>query len=84
MRSRRPGEGSGAVALEGQGPLAAPEDALDALADRREVWAPAGLVFAAGSEDRGVHVVDGLGECFPGIALVTNQGHGALTAGSGQ
>jgi hypothetical protein len=29
-------EGAGAVALEGEGALAAPEDALDALADRRD------------------------------------------------
>jgi hypothetical protein len=32
------GEGSGAVALEGEDVLAGPEDALDPLADRREVW----------------------------------------------
>ena len=42
------GEGSCSVALECEGALAAPEDALDALADRREVWALAGLVFARG------------------------------------
>jgi hypothetical protein len=48
------GEGSRSVALEGQRALAAPEDRLDALADRREVWASPGLVLALGSEDRRV------------------------------
>ena len=59
------GEGSGAVAFEGQDALAGPEDALDPLADRREVRASAGLVLAPGPEDRCVHVADGLGELSP-------------------
>ena len=41
----------------------------EALADRREVWAPAGLVFAARPEDRCVHVAHSLGEGPAGIAL---------------
>src|SRR5271154_6052764 len=77
-------EGAGAVALERQGSLAAPEDALDALADRREMWAMAGLVFAARPEDRRVHLADGLGECRAGIALVADQGHAAVAAGAQQ
>ena len=49
---------------------------LDPLADRREVRALAGLVFAAGTEDRGVQVADGLGgELAAGVALVADQGH---------
>ena len=78
------GEGPGAVALEGERALAAPEDALDALADRREVWASAGLVLAPGSEDRGVHLADGLGECPAGVALVADQGLPAVAAGARQ
>src|SRR5271166_4122621 len=78
------GEGSGAVTLEGEGALAAPEDALDALTDGREVWAFAGLVLAAGSEDPRVHVADGLGERPSGVALVADQGLPALAAGARQ
>ena len=70
-------EGSGAVSFEGEDVLAGPEDALDPLADRREVWASAGLVFAAGPEDRRVHVADRFSECFPGVALVADQGYRA-------
>lgn len=51
-----------AVALECEGALAAPEDALDALSDGCEVWASTALVLAAGSEDHGVHFAEGLGE----------------------
>jgi hypothetical protein len=65
-------EGSGAVSLEGQGSLAAPEDALHALTDRREAWAPAVLVFAAGSDDRGVEFFDLASELFAGVALIAN------------
>jgi hypothetical protein len=42
------GEGAGAVALEGEDVLAGPEDTLDALTDRREVWPSARLVLATG------------------------------------
>src|SRR5271165_504266 len=66
-------EGSCSVALEGQGALAGPEDRLDALADRRQVRSWAGLVLAAGPEDRRVELVNGLCECSPGIALVADQ-----------
>src|SRR5215210_6813602 len=56
------GEGTGAVAFECERVLAGPKDALDALADRREVRPVAGLVAAAGTHDRGVELADGLGE----------------------
>src|ERR1700743_3110895 len=75
-----PGECSGAVAFEGEDVLACPEDALDALADRCEVWGAAGLVLASGSDDRGVHLADLVGELASGVALVADQGHGALAA----
>src|ERR1700735_4775899 len=78
------GECSGAVVLEGEGALAGPEDALDALADRREVWATAGLVFAAGSQDRGVHVVEASGELASCVALIADQRDWAVPAGAGQ
>ncbi len=35
--------------------------------------AGAGLVAAAGSDDGGVHVADGLGELAPGVAFVAEQ-----------
>ena|ERR1035441_2090412 len=78
---RRGGAVRGAVALEGGGFFADLEDALDALADRGEVWAPAGVVFAAGLGGRRVYVAEGLRECFSGVAVVAEQGHRALTGG---
>src|ERR1700730_16819708 len=56
------GECPRAVAFEGEDVLASPEDRLDALADRREVWPAPGLILAAGSEDRGVQFTDPAGE----------------------
>jgi hypothetical protein len=65
----------GTVTLEGEEVLAGPEDRLDALTDRREVWSGGvGFVFAAGSEDRGVQFADFVGELTPGVTLVTDQG----------
>src|SRR5579871_1766122 len=78
------GEGPGAVALERECPLAAPEDRLDALADRRQVGAVPGLVLAPRPDDRGVHLADGLGECPAGVALVADQGERSLAAGARQ
>src|ERR1035438_3989024 len=49
-------EGAGAVAFEREDVFAGLEDRLDALADRCEVGAAAGLVFAAGADDRRVEV----------------------------
>src|SRR5450759_1064103 len=49
-------QGAGAVTLEREDVLAGPEDRLDALADRREVRATAGLVLAPGTHDPRVEV----------------------------
>jgi hypothetical protein len=45
-------QGAGAVAFEGQDVFGGPVDALDALADRREMQPVAGLVFAAWPDDQ--------------------------------
>src|ERR1700682_828224 len=72
------------VAFEGEDVLAGPEDRLDPLADRREVWTAPGLVLAAGSDDRGVQFADSLGELASRIALVAEQGLPASAAGAGE
>ena len=59
------GEGSGAVAFEGEQVFAGPEDRFDPLADRGEVRSLSGLVFAAGADDRGVEQLDVGGESRP-------------------
>ena len=74
------GEGAGAVAFEGEQVFAGPEDALDALADRREVRAVAGLVFAARPDERGVAFADFGGEVAAGVALVAEQRLAAVAA----
>src|ERR1019366_332076 len=66
-------EGAGAVAFEGEEVFAGPEDALDALADRREVRTSAGLVFAARSDKRRVALADLGREVSSGVALVAQQ-----------
>jgi len=68
-----PGEGSCAVAFEGEEVFAGPEDRLDPLADRREVGPVAGLVFAAGAHDRRVALADRLFELAAGVAFVAEQ-----------
>src|ERR1700728_1480121 len=67
------GEGAGAVAFEGEQVFAGPEDALDALADRREVRTLAGFVFAARTNERGAAIGDLGGEVSAGVALVAKQ-----------
>src|ERR1700676_1128033 len=79
-----PCERSCSVALEGEDVLAGPEDRLDALADRCQVRASAGLVLAAGSYDRGLQLPDVLCELSPGIALVADQRHFTAAVGAGQ
>jgi len=49
-------QGACAVAFEGEDVFGCPEEAFDALADRREVRAAAGLVFAAGPQERDVQL----------------------------
>ena len=65
-----PLQGAGAVAFEGEQVFACPEDRLDPLPDRGEVRALPALVFAAGTDDRGVEVPDRLGEVAAGVAFV--------------
>ncbi len=74
------GECAGAVAFEREDVFAGPEDALDALADRRQVRPAAGLVTSAGPHDRGVQFADGCGERAAGVALVAEQDLAALAA----
>src|SRR5579862_1665091 len=74
------GKGAGAVAFEGEEVFAGPEDALDALADRREMGSFAGLVFAAGTHDRGVQRADLERELAAGVALVAQEGLATLAA----
>src|SRR5215210_4972541 len=75
-------QGAGAVAFEGQEVFERPEDRLDALSNRGEVWAAAGLVFAARADDDRVAVEHLGGEVAAGIALVADhdQRSGALAA----
>ena len=67
------GQGARPVALQGEHVLAGPEDRLDALADRRELWVVAGFVLASRAHDRGVALGDGDGELAAGVALVAEQ-----------
>src|SRR4051794_35733084 len=63
--------GAGVVAFESEAVFQRPEDALDALTDRREVRAAAGLVLAARAQDRRAEARgDGGLEVFAGVALV--------------
>ncbi len=73
-------EGAGAVAFEREDVFASPDDAFDALADRREMRPAAGLVAAAWPDDRGVQFADCLGERTAGVALVAEQGFAPLAA----
>ena len=68
------GEGTRAVAFEGQDVLAGPKDRLNPLADRGKVHAVSGLVGASGTHDRGIHLTDGVGEIAAGIALIAQEG----------
>lgn len=72
------------MALEGEDVLAGPEDALDPLADRREVWPLAGLVFSAGTHDRGLQVAGRFRELFAGVALVGDHGLSASPLCAGE
>jgi hypothetical protein len=74
------GQGAGAVAFEGEEVFAGPEDRFDALADRREVRAVTGFVFAARADERGIALADLGGEVSPGVALVAQQRFAAVAA----
>src|SRR5680860_137924 len=55
------GKGTSAVALQREQVLAGEEDRLDALSDRGQVRAAAGLITPGGSHDRGAQGIDRLG-----------------------
>src|SRR5580704_15069158 len=65
-------EGAGAVAFEGEEVLAGPEDRFDSLPDWGEMGPASGFVFAAGADDGGVEVADGLGEGAAGVVFVAD------------
>src|ERR1700682_3327710 len=79
-----PRKGPCAVAFEGEDVLAGPEDRLDPLADRREVWTAPGLVLAAGADGRGGPVAGPPGELAARLPLVAEQGLPASAAGAGE
>src|SRR5579862_2611154 len=78
------GEGAGAVAFEGEQVFAGPEDAFDALADRGEVRAVAGFVFASWADDRGVQLADLEREFAAGVAFVAEQRLAAVASGASE
>jgi hypothetical protein len=51
-------EGAGAVAFKDEDVFGGPEDRFDALADRGEMRALAGLVLASGTQDHRVALTD--------------------------
>src|SRR5947208_3786960 len=63
------GEGSGAVAFEGEEVFAGPKDRFDSLADLPESRSFAGFVFAAGADDRGAELLDFGGALATGLPL---------------
>src|SRR3954471_5818152 len=67
-------EGAGAVAFESEQVLEGPEDALDALTDRRQMGAAAGFVLAAGADDERAAVAHRGVEVAAGVALVADHG----------
>src|SRR5215216_5294747 len=66
-------QGAGAVAFEAEEVFAGPEDRLDALTDRGQVWPAAGFVFAHGADDVRVERCDGGGEVATGVAAATSR-----------
>src|SRR5690348_13768118 len=65
-------QGAGAVAFEAEQVFAGLEDRLDPLADRGEMGAVSGFVFAAWADDRGVEFGGELFELASGVALVAD------------
>ena len=66
-------KGACSVTFEGEDVFAGLEDRFDALADRVEVGASAGFVFASRSGDRGVEVGEFGFEVFAAEVLVADQ-----------
>src|ERR1019366_2547226 len=79
-----PWERAAAVAFEREKVFEGPEDRLDALADRREMDASFGFVFAARPHDRGVQLADLAREVAAGVALVAQQRLAARAVGAGE
>jgi hypothetical protein len=75
---------AGAVAFEAEHVLARLEDALDALADRREVRPSAGLVLAARADDQRVELGGLVFELAARVALVSRDGEPACARHAGQ
>lgn len=67
------GEGASAVAVQGEDPLARPEDALNALADGGEVRALAGLVATLRTHHRGFQICYFAGEFLVRVAFVDQE-----------
>src|SRR4051794_13406858 len=67
-------QGARAVAFEAKQVFAGPEDALDALADRGQMWPGAGLVLAARADDQRLAVEHRGGEVAAGVGLVAGGG----------
>ncbi|MEJ7714348.1 MAG: hypothetical protein WKF40_01045 [Thermoleophilaceae bacterium] len=65
-------EGAGAVAFEGEDVLGGPVDRFDALTDRGQVQASAGLVFAAWPDDQRLEVGRLALKVAAGVALVAD------------
>jgi hypothetical protein len=66
-------KGAGTVAFESEQVVAGPKDRLDALAYPSKMQLRPRLVFAAGTEDRGIELADGTCEIAAGRPRVTEQ-----------
>ena len=64
--------GAGAVSFEGEQVFAGPEDRLDPLSNRREVWPGLWLGLSGRPQDGGAEFGDGIGELAAGVALVAD------------
>src|SRR3954465_3576294 len=77
-------QGAGAVAFEAEQVFAGPEDAFDALADRREVRSAAGFVFGGGGDEVRGEGFDGGGKVAADVALVADHGLAAGASAAGE
>src|SRR4051795_2002639 len=76
-------QGARAVAFEAKQVFAGPEDALDALADRGQMWPGAGLVLAARADDQRLAVEHRGGEVAAGGGPFPRDEHTARARGAG-